>query len=197
MSQDVFGELRDLSLPISLNSVPNVGLLVGKVGKERVFVCRQGSKLFAYSASCPHLGAPLDKGIVADGALRCPWHHACFDLASGDAIAAPAFGPLTRFPVLVGDDQFSVGAPQAAALKPPSEFKPAAKRQRDLETMAIVGAGAAGFAAADALRKCLVPAFDGASLSSDSKDALWARFFMGAPRRQRRSVERYNIVKRA
>jgi hypothetical protein len=25
---------------------------------------------------------------------------------------------------------------------------------------------------------CLVPAFDGASLSSDSKDALWARFFM-------------------
>jgi hypothetical protein len=45
--------------------------------------------------------------------------------------------------------------------------------------------------------RCLVPAFDGASLSSDSKDALWAKFCMGAPRRQRRSVERYSIVKRA
>jgi hypothetical protein len=29
------------------------------------------------------------------------------------------------------------------------------------------------------------------------RDALWARFFMEAPRRQRQSVERYNIVKRA
>jgi hypothetical protein len=45
--------------------------------------------------------------------------------------------------------------------------------------------------------RCLIPGFDGASLSSDSKDALWDRFFMGAPRRQRRSVERYSIVKRA
>ena len=45
--------------------------------------------------------------------------------------------------------------------------------------------------------RCLVPAFDGASLSSDSKDALWAKFYMEAPRRQRRSVERYSIVKRA
>ena len=44
------------------------------------------------------------------------------------------------------------------------------------------------------VRLCLVPGFDGAFLSSDLKDALWARFFMGAPRRQRRSVERYNIV---
>ncbi|MFA1675287.1 helix-turn-helix domain-containing protein [Rhizobium mongolense] len=45
--------------------------------------------------------------------------------------------------------------------------------------------------------RCLIPGFDGASLSSESKDALWARFFMEAPRRQRQSVERYNIVKRA
>ena len=44
---------------------------------------------------------------------------------------------------------------------------------------------------------CLVPGFDGALFSGEWKDALWARFFMGAPRRQRRSVERYNIVKRA
>ena len=45
--------------------------------------------------------------------------------------------------------------------------------------------------------RCLVPGFDGASLSSDSKDALWDKFFMGAPQQQRRSVERYSIVKRA
>ena len=44
--------------------------------------------------------------------------------------------------------------------------------------------------------RCLVPHFDGASYSG-MKDALWARFFTGAPRRLRRSVERYSIVKRA
>ena len=38
------------------------------------------------------------------------------------------------------------------------------------------------------------PAFAGAFLSSDLKDALWAKFYTGAPQRQRQSVERYNIV---
>src|SRR5579863_2304588 len=41
------------------------------------------------------------------------------------------------------------------------------------------------------LARCFVPDFDGAFLSRDSKDALWDRFYTGAPRRQRRSVERY------
>jgi hypothetical protein len=44
---------------------------------------------------------------------------------------------------------------------------------------------------------CLIPGFDGALFSIEWKDALWARFSTAAPRRQRRSVERYNIVKRA
>ena len=44
---------------------------------------------------------------------------------------------------------------------------------------------------------CLVPAFDGAFLARDWKEALWGKFYTGAPLRQRQSVERYNIVKRA
>ena len=43
----------------------------------------------------------------------------------------------------------------------------------------------------------LIPGFDGALFSLEWKDALWARFSMGAPARQRQSVERYSIVKRA
>ena len=45
--------------------------------------------------------------------------------------------------------------------------------------------------------RCLIPGFDGAILSSGWRDALWAKFSMGAPQRQRRSVEQYKIVKRA
>jgi hypothetical protein len=52
----------------------------------------------------------------------------------------------------------------------------------------------------DSLRqrlRCLIPEFDGALFSPAWKDALWARYCTGAPARQRRSVERYSIVKRA
>jgi hypothetical protein len=43
----------------------------------------------------------------------------------------------------------------------------------------------------------LIPGFDGAFFTSEWKEALWARYSMGAPQRQRQSVERYSIVKRA
>jgi hypothetical protein len=45
--------------------------------------------------------------------------------------------------------------------------------------------------------RCLVPGFDGAIFDQGWKDALWARFYTGAPARQRQSVEQYKIVKRA
>ncbi len=44
---------------------------------------------------------------------------------------------------------------------------------------------------------CLVPEIYGALFSQVWKDALWDRYFTGAPARQRRSVEQYKIVKRA
>jgi hypothetical protein len=46
-------------------------------------------------------------------------------------------------------------------------------------------------------RGCLVPSFDGALLSHDSRDALWDKFYTAAPPRRRQSVEQYKIVKRA
>jgi AcrR family transcriptional regulator len=49
----------------------------------------------------------------------------------------------------------------------------------------------------EAFRGCLIPGFDGAIFSREWKDALWARFSTAAPQRQRQSVERYSIVKRA
>ena len=146
MSDDEEDIPLDLTQRIEVDRAPTGGILAEVVGKDRVFVCRSGSRLKAYSAQCPHLGGPLDKGIVTAGTIRCPWHHACFDLATGEATAAPAFDVLPEYPVAFDNNFFSVEAPSGETPRP--------MRQRDpsVGTMAIVGGGAAGFAAANALR---------------------------------------------
>jgi NADPH-dependent 2,4-dienoyl-CoA reductase/sulfur reductase-like enzyme/nitrite reductase/ring-hydroxylating ferredoxin subunit len=147
MSDDQDEILLDLTQQIDVDRVPGGGILAGKVGEDRVFVWRNGNGLKAYGATCPHLGAPLDTGIVTDGTIRCPWHHACFNLAAGEAMAAPAFDALTQYAVTLDGDRFSV---KAACAQAPQLTQP---RQPALGTMAIVGGGAAGFAAADAIAK--------------------------------------------
>jgi apoptosis-inducing factor 3 len=147
MTEDENDNRLDLTQWTTPEGVPDGGILAGAVGKDQVFVWRSGKHLKAYSANCPHLGAPLDKGIVVGATIRCPWHHACFDLATGEATAPPAFDALLEYPLTLDGSRFAVQSPRAQT--------PRRLDQRDpsLGTMAIVGGGAAGFAAADAMRK--------------------------------------------
>ena len=147
MSDDQNDNRLDLTQWTEIEEVPDSGILAGVVGEDHVFVWRNGNRLKAYSADCPHLGGPLNKGIVVGATIRCPWHHACFDLATGEATAAPAFDALLEYAVTLDDDRFSV--------KPAHATTPrrTGRREDSLGTMAIVGGGAAGFAAADAIRK--------------------------------------------
>jgi apoptosis-inducing factor 3 len=147
MGQDQNENRLDLTQWTAVESVPDGGIVAGVVGEDRVFVWRNGNRLKAYGAECPHLGAPLNEGVVVGATLRCPWHHACFNLATGEATAAPAFDALREYPVTLEDNRFSVG--RASAQAP----RQAAERDASLGTLAIVGGGPAGFAAADALRK--------------------------------------------
>jgi apoptosis-inducing factor 3 len=147
MSDDQKDIGLDLTQWAKVERVPEGQILAGVVGKDRVFVWRNGDGLKAYGALCPHLGAPLNEGIVVGATIRCPWHHACFDLATGEATAAPAFDALLEYAVTLDDDRFSV---KLAHAKPPRRT---GRREDSLGTMAIVGGGAAGFAAANAIRK--------------------------------------------
>jgi apoptosis-inducing factor 3 len=147
MSDDQNDIGLDLTQWPKVEWVPEGEILAGIVGKDRVFVWRNGNGLKAYGASCPHLGAPLNEGIVVGASIRCPWHHACFDLTTGEATAAPAFDALLEYAVTLDGDRFSV---KPAHAKTPRRN---GRREDSLGTMAIVGGGAAGFAAGDALRK--------------------------------------------
>ncbi len=77
--------------------------------------------------------------------IRCPWHHACFDLATGEALAAPALSPLTCWRVEERGGKIVVGA----KIEQPSPKQAGSAAER----IVIVGGGAAGFAAAEMLRR--------------------------------------------
>ncbi|MDQ0390532.1 FAD-dependent oxidoreductase [Labrys monachus] len=146
----------DTDLPDLTRGVPSArlaegGLLTGRVGEEKVIVWRRGRDVAAYAAACPHLGGPLDEGLLEDGVVACPWHHACFDLRTGAAVAAPAFDALRRYPVAESRGVIVVTAPTGASNEPAAPALPSASRPDG--PMAIIGGGAAGFAAADALRR--------------------------------------------
>src|SRR6476620_2827144 len=97
--QDVKPTGPDLSEGVALSAFPENGMLTGHLGGNDVLLVRQGADVFAIAPHCTHYHGPLADGLVVDGAIHCPWHQACFDLGTGEAVTAPAFDPLTCWKV--------------------------------------------------------------------------------------------------
>ncbi len=119
--------------------------LLGHAQGEGVVLVRTGEEVFAVGAACSHYGAPLSDGIVADGTVRCPYHHARFDLKTGAAVGAPALSPVACFQVEREGATVRVRGKREAA-------RPA-KPTTAPSSVVIVGAGAAGAACAELLRR--------------------------------------------
>ncbi|HTH95778.1 MAG TPA: FAD-dependent oxidoreductase, partial [Stellaceae bacterium] len=118
-------------------------------GDDKVVLLRHGGELRAFSATCPHYGAPLEKGLVCGGRLVCPWHKASFDAADGSLVEPPALEGLARYPIrLDGDSAIVTLAPM-----PAKDSGWDGEADEDEGTFGIVGTGAAGLAAARALRE--------------------------------------------
>ena len=121
--------------------------LLGHIGDQDVLLVRAGSEIFAIDAHCSHYHGPLSEGLVVGHGIRCPWHHACFDLRTGEATRAPALSPLTVWQVEQENDRILVRRKR-------KQPKPGRTTPADApDQIVIVGGGAAGFAAAEMLRR--------------------------------------------
>src|SRR5438874_13495161 len=87
--------LLDLTQGISVSDIPDGGMLAGDVRGEPALIARMGTEVFAIGAVCTHYGGPLPEGLMSGDTVRCPWHHACFSLRSGEALRAPALDPVS------------------------------------------------------------------------------------------------------
>ena len=136
----------DLTQGVDIAELERDGKLVGRVGEEEVLLVLREDEVFAIGAHCSHYHAPLVDGLVLGGEIHCPWHHASFDLATGEVLRAPALDSLPCWTVERRDGKVFVRGQRPAKTRAPVPVEAS-------KAMVIVGGGAAGLAAAAELRR--------------------------------------------
>jgi NADPH-dependent 2,4-dienoyl-CoA reductase/sulfur reductase-like enzyme/nitrite reductase/ring-hydroxylating ferredoxin subunit len=130
---------------MEMTELPENIPVLGHAHGDAVILVRRGTAIHAVGATCTHYSASLGQGIIVGDTVRCPLHHACFDLRTGVALGGPALDPIPCYEVVRRGDRVLVGPKQPAA-------SPAALANAPAKIV-IVGAGAAGAAAAEKLRQ--------------------------------------------
>src|SRR6187401_1968476 len=136
---------RDFTAGIPFQDLQDGVPLAGRAGDDDVILVRRGREAFAVGAHCTHYHGPLADGLVVGDTVRCPWHHACFSLRTGEALRAPALDAIACYQVERSGDMVFVRGKLSDQPKRQPPATPA--------SIVIVGGGAAGLAAADMLRR--------------------------------------------
>jgi len=141
----------DFRLGFAVKDLAEGAMVSGRVDTEDAILIRHGDEFFAVGASCTHYHGPLADGLVVENTVRCPWHHACFDLRTGEALRAPALDPIPCWRVeRSGDQVFARESVVAQKLRASPSISEGSDKP---SSVLIIGGGAAGLAAADTLRR--------------------------------------------
>ena len=119
--------------------------VLGHAHGASIVLVRAGDEVFALDATCTHYGGPLAEGIFDGQCLRCPWHHAAFDVRTGSPARPPALQAVETYEVIRREGRVFVGEKAAPAA-------PIRRLATAPDSVVIVGGGAAGDMAAATLR---------------------------------------------
>ncbi len=154
----------DFTQGIEQSRLADGAMLLGYANGEAVLLARRGAEIFAVGAVCTHYNGPLADGLLVEDSVRCPWHHACFSLRTGEALRAPALNPVACWKVEQTDGKVFV---REKAKKPAPATRAATSPTP--RAIVIIGGGAAGNAAAEMLRR---EGFGGAITMLSADDAV-------------------------
>ncbi len=148
MSEEKQPDGPDFTKGVARADIAEGGMISGHVAGEPVLLAASGGEVFAIGAECTHYHGPLGEGLVVGDTVRCPWHHACFSLRTGEALRAPALDPVACWRV-----EQQAGMVFVRDKREPAPRRTRAARSPGPESVVIVGGGAAAQAAAEMLRR--------------------------------------------
>jgi apoptosis-inducing factor 3 len=134
----------DLKSGVEFDKLAENVPFLGHYEDKAVILIRQGDHVFAIAGTCTHYGGPLAEGLLVDNTIRCPWHHARFNIHTGEAEGAPALNPLSCFNTRRRGNIVAITGKRETDFRVPCPQNPS--------SVVIIGAGAAGSACADMLR---------------------------------------------
>ena len=150
MTEDSGSSGPDFNDGFTFADIPDGGQVLGRVDTEAAILARRGDEVFAVGAECSHYHGPLADGLIVGDTVRCPWHHACFSLRTGEAVRAPALDPISCWRTdRVGDLVYT----REKLTAPTPQASPAPHSPTMPNSVVIIGGGGAALAAAQMLRR--------------------------------------------
>ncbi|KAF4517893.1 hypothetical protein B566_EDAN001847 [Ephemera danica] len=124
------------------------------LGDQKVLLVKQGGTITAMGTKCTHYGAPLVKGALGNGRVRCPWHGACFNIKTGDIEDFPGLDSVPCYEVKVEPGgQVRVRA-RRSDLTANKRVRGMARRDpNNNKTAIVVGGGGSGASCVETLRQ--------------------------------------------
>jgi NADPH-dependent 2,4-dienoyl-CoA reductase/sulfur reductase-like enzyme/nitrite reductase/ring-hydroxylating ferredoxin subunit len=157
MNTEDLTQFPDFRAGMEIGDIADGAIIHGRVAEEDAILVRRGEEFFAVGGQCTHYHGALAAGLTVGDAIRCPLHHACFSLRTGEALRAPALDPIACWRVERAGTKIFVrerkpGPATSAPMASPSAATPG-KAATLPASVTIIGGGAAGLAAADRLRR--------------------------------------------
>ena len=125
---------------------------VGPNKDDVVLVCKIHGKHYCVQSKCPHVGAPLVKGLLFDDKVLCPFHNAGFSVITGYPELGPVFNGLAKYDIQEKNGKLTITVPKNK-LNVSQIVQMSKRNPKDSRRYVIVGGGPAALSCAETLRQ--------------------------------------------